>query len=77
MTRRRLLRLIDVAEVIGVSHQRVSVLRRRPDFPEPSIETAKESCLPPVRFAPGLGPTRSALGAGGRAVEKRQAALGR
>ena len=33
MTRRKLLRLVDIAELVGVSRQRVSVLRRRADFP--------------------------------------------
>jgi hypothetical protein len=35
VTRRMLIRLVDLAAIVGVSHQRASVLRRRPDFPEP------------------------------------------
>lgn len=35
VTRRKLLRLVDVAELLGVSKQRADQLRRQPDFPVP------------------------------------------
>jgi prophage regulatory protein len=35
VTRRNLLRLVDIAEILGVTKQRVDQLRRRPDFPSP------------------------------------------
>jgi predicted DNA-binding transcriptional regulator AlpA len=35
MTRRKLLRLVDVAELLGVSKQRADQLRRHADFPQP------------------------------------------
>jgi predicted DNA-binding transcriptional regulator AlpA len=35
VTRRRLLRVVDVAKMLGVSKQRADQLRREPDFPEP------------------------------------------
>jgi hypothetical protein len=35
MTRRKLLRVVDIAEILGVSKQRADQLRREPDFPAP------------------------------------------
>jgi predicted DNA-binding transcriptional regulator AlpA len=35
MTRRKLLRVVDIAELLGVSKQRADQLRREPDFPVP------------------------------------------
>jgi len=35
VTRRKLLRRVDLAEIVGVSRQRANVLSQRPDFPKP------------------------------------------
>jgi predicted DNA-binding transcriptional regulator AlpA len=35
MTRGKLLRVVEIAEVLGVSKQLVDQLRREPDFPAP------------------------------------------
>ena len=35
VTRRRLLRVGEIAEILGVSKQRADQLRREPDFPAP------------------------------------------
>src|SRR6266545_3667867 len=35
MTRRKLLRVVEIAEILGVSKQRADQLRREPDFPPP------------------------------------------
>jgi hypothetical protein len=35
MTRRKLLRVVEIAELLGVSKQRADQLRREPDFPAP------------------------------------------
>jgi predicted DNA-binding transcriptional regulator AlpA len=35
MTRRKLFRLVDIAEILGVSKQRADQLCRDPDFPAP------------------------------------------
>jgi predicted DNA-binding transcriptional regulator AlpA len=35
MTRRKLLRVVEIAEILGVSNQRADQLRRGPDFPAP------------------------------------------
>ena len=35
MTRRKLLRVVETAEILGVSKQRADQLRREPDFPAP------------------------------------------
>jgi prophage regulatory protein len=36
MTPRTLLRLVEIADLLGVSKQRADQLRRRPDFPAPT-----------------------------------------
>ena len=35
MTRRRLIRLVEIAELLGVTKQRADQLRERADFPPP------------------------------------------
>jgi len=35
MTRRKLLRVVEIAEILGVGKQRADQLRREPDFPAP------------------------------------------
>jgi hypothetical protein len=35
VTRRKLLRVVEIAEFLGVSKQRADQLRREPDFPAP------------------------------------------
>jgi len=35
MTRRKFLRVVEIAEMLGVSKQRADQLRREPDFPAP------------------------------------------
>jgi prophage regulatory protein len=35
MAPRKLVRLVEIAELLGVSKQRADQLRRRPDFPTP------------------------------------------
>jgi predicted DNA-binding transcriptional regulator AlpA len=37
MTRRKLLRVVEIAEMLGVSKQRADQLRREPDFPAPNL----------------------------------------
>jgi hypothetical protein len=34
-SRSRTVRIIEIAEILGVTHQRTSVIVRRPDFPAP------------------------------------------
>jgi hypothetical protein len=41
VTRTKLLRVVDVAKVIGVSKQRADQLRRRSDFPVPAGRWAR------------------------------------
>jgi predicted DNA-binding transcriptional regulator AlpA len=35
VTRRKLLRVVEIAEILGMSKQRADQLRREPDFPAP------------------------------------------
>jgi hypothetical protein len=35
MTRRKLLRVVEIAQILGVSKQRADQLPREPDFPAP------------------------------------------
>jgi predicted DNA-binding transcriptional regulator AlpA len=41
MTRRKLLRVVEIAEILGVSKQRADQLRHEPDFPTPVDRLAR------------------------------------
>src|SRR5512132_2199259 len=41
MTRRKLLRVVEIAELLGVSKQRADQRRREPDFPAPGDRWAR------------------------------------
>jgi hypothetical protein len=45
MTRRKLLRLVEIAKLLGVTKQRVDQLRWRADFPPPAGRWARGDLL--------------------------------
>jgi hypothetical protein len=60
MTRRKLLRVVEIAEILGVSKQRADQLRREPKFPTPVSRLAGELGAPygpRPTFDGGRGPT--------------------
>lgn len=64
MTRRRLLRLVEIAELLGVSKQRADQLWRQSDFAARLVAELGLTFGPPQTFGAGLGPTgrRGAVG---------------
>jgi hypothetical protein len=60
MTRRKVLRVVDIAEILGVSKQRADQLRREPDFPAPVDRWARGICGRLQTFDGGRGPTPAA-----------------
>jgi hypothetical protein len=57
-------RLVEIADILGVSHQRTSVIVRQPGFPKPIGVK--------VRVAPGIG-ARSRRGRGSGGARSRGA----
>jgi hypothetical protein len=55
VTKARTVRLIEIAELLGVIHQRTSVIVRHPDFPAPVGRGVRSVC--------GIG-ARSCVGEG-------------
>jgi hypothetical protein len=47
MTRRKLLRVVEIAEILGATKQRADQLRREPDFPGP-VDRPTEGLGQPV-----------------------------
>jgi hypothetical protein len=47
MTRRKLLRVVEIAEILGETKQRADQLRREPDFPGP-VDRPTEGLGQPV-----------------------------
>jgi hypothetical protein len=61
MTPPKLLRVVEIAKILGVSKQRADQLRREPDFPAPVDRWARgDLCGPRRTFDDGREPTRSA-----------------
>jgi hypothetical protein len=52
MTRRNLLRFVEIAEIPGVSKQRADQLRQRPDYPAPVDRWARWRSLGGRRHSP-------------------------
>jgi len=65
-TMSELLRLADVARIVGVSYERARQLRHQPGFPEPVGRRGKGELGRPRTFGVGLGPTTAAIGVGVR-----------
>jgi len=55
--RRKLLRVVEIAEILGVSKQRADQLRREPDFPAPVDRRARRN----LWAAADVGPWRANL----------------
>jgi predicted DNA-binding transcriptional regulator AlpA len=55
--RRKLLRVVEIAEILGVSKQRADQLRREPDFPAPVDRWARRN----LWAAADVGPWRANL----------------
>jgi hypothetical protein len=66
MTRRKLHRVVEIAEILGVSKQRADQLRREPDVPGRSIVGLEGTCGRPQTFDGGRGHTQAARPGGVR-----------
>src|SRR6266545_1135241 len=70
VTRRKLRRVVEIAEILGVSKQRADQLRRPPDFPARSIVGLEEICGRAQTFDGGRGSTPAARPGGVRALSR-------
>jgi hypothetical protein len=71
MTRRKLVRVVEIAETLGVSKQRADQLRSEPDFPGAGWPLGSRGiCGLPLTFDGGRGPTLAAHPGGARALSR-------